>query len=139
MIYQNVDQKLGFQKIPPPSWLKMAVPLFFLKEHAKSFAADNVRHWFLYCCENAGGVFLFMSTLIYVDIELLILMSLWKMLVIPVRLCKHHPGQRNVLKMWSPHNNLFHLGKYFWKYFEMFLWSFSKQSVFNLEIHFYSV
>ena len=43
------------------------------------------------------------------------------MLVIPVRLCKHHPRQGNVLKMWSPHNNLFHLGKYFWKYFDFFV------------------
>ena len=48
-------------------------------------------------------------------------MPLWKMLVIPVRLCKHHPRQGNVLKMWSPHNNLFHLGKYFWKYFDFFV------------------
>ena len=46
----------------PKIW-NLGAPLFFSEEHTKSFAADNVRHWFLYYCENAGDVFLFMLTL----------------------------------------------------------------------------
>ena len=46
----------------PKIW-NLGAPLFFSEEHTKSFAADNVRHWFLYYCENTGDVFLFMLTL----------------------------------------------------------------------------